>query len=100
MLCAVGMARPLHRFELFVLATLFVLVSLFQRPFGSVWGMTGSAFIGWALGAAGQVEHAITHSSGMNENDRHGLSFITFMGTAFALLILLCPVFSLGFQGD
>ena len=47
------MARPTHRFELFVVATIFVLLSLFQRPFGSVWGTTGSAFFGWALGAAG-----------------------------------------------
>lgn len=92
------MARPLHRFELFVLATLYVFVALFQRPGGSVWGTTGSAFIGWALGAAGMVEHPIVYS-GVNENDRHGLPFITFAGTGLSLLIILFPLFTLALQG-
>ena len=93
------MARPLHRFELFVMATLFVFLALSQRPFGSVWGTTGSAFFGWALSAAGLTEQPnIRSSTGMNDNDRHGLSFITFLGTGFSLLILIFPVFTLAFQ--
>lgn len=95
--------RPLHRFELFVLATTFVFLSLFQRPFGSVWASTGSAFFGWALGAAGLVESPSTAAAAAvaagNENDRHGSKVISFLGTGFALLILLLPVFSFALQG-
>lgn len=95
------MVRPLHRFELFVLATMFVFVALFQRPFGSVWGATGSAFFGWALGAAGNtmMERLPSYSPAGNGNDQHGSQVITFMGTASALLILLLPVFSFALHG-
>ena len=104
-LCAVGMARPLHRFELFVLATLFVFLSLFQRPHGSVWGVTGSAFFGWAFGAAGLMEgeqkktQAIASATGRNANDQHGNYIVSLFGTGLTLLILLLPVLRFGFNG-
>jgi hypothetical protein len=97
-LCAAGMARPLHRFELFSLATMLLLLSLFLRPYSSVFGTTGSAFFGWALGACGfveRVEHVMYPGNG---NDIKGFRAITFLGTGFAVMILSLPVLSLALR--
>lgn len=98
-LTAAGMARPLHRFELFGVATMLLLLSLFLRPYASVFGSTGSAFFGWALGACGLfVERAEPVKYPGNGNDLKGMQAISFLGTGFAVLILSLPVLSLAFR--
>jgi hypothetical protein len=102
-LCATGMVHPLHRFELFTMATCLVILSLFQRPYGSVFGCTGAAFFGWALGACGFVERRV----GMdainfpgNGNDLKSTPAVTLLGTGSAVLLLSLPVLNLAFRDD
>lgn len=97
-LCATGMARPRHRFELFSLATMLLLLSLFLRPYASVFGSTGSAFFGWALGACGFVERPELVKYPGNGNDLRGMRAITFLGTGSAVMILSFPVLSLALR--
>jgi hypothetical protein len=95
-LCAIGMAKPHYRFEAFVLASLLLLLSLFQRPYDSVLGTTGSAFFGWSLGAAGLVNKI--EPPKLNENDFKETKIGSFIGTGFFVLIVSLPFLSLTFR--
>jgi hypothetical protein len=103
-LCSTGMQRPQHRFELFLFASLLVLLSLLDRPYGSVMGCTGGAFFGWAMGANEQQTSAPLSSSvhahatvAPATTGKLPDNLTSFLGTGFAVGILLIPVLSLVF---
>lgn len=81
-LCCIGMARPLHRFELFVMASIVLIVSLLTRPYNSVWGCNGGAFLGWALGALQSPN-----------------KYVNLLGTGLAVFVVSFPVLNLFFLG-
>lgn len=94
-LCAVGMHRPGYRFELYIVCTLLLVLSLWQeRELGSVWGATAGAFCGWALGAAvGCAETAL------KEHPVPVQQWVTLLGTVMSMGIVTSPVVSLAFPG-
>lgn len=84
-LCAAGMARPSHRFELFCLAAVALIGAALVRPYDSCYGSLGGALMGWALGATGVLEVQTS-------------KLISLLGTAAAVAILVAPVLVVGLQ--
>jgi len=67
-LCQLGTVRPRRRFCCFLWAASLLVLSLLQRPLGSVWGATGAAFFGWSLAAA-ELEFYSSSAGGSDPRD-------------------------------
>ena len=51
-LCSVGIRCPERRFVLFLLAAVIMSMAYVAHPFGSIYGMVGSAFCGWGMASS------------------------------------------------
>lgn len=99
-LCMIGMIRPMYRFESFVMAASFVILSQIVRPYSSVYGTTMSALFGWSIASGGYYvggkQPGIIYAG--NHNDFRGMKSTTFMGTVCMVLLVSLPVLFLAFK--
>ena len=99
-LCMMGILRPMYRFELFLSAACFVIVSQLLRPYSSVYGTTMSALFGWSMASCGYIvpgnQPGVVYVG--NNNDLRGMKSTTFMGTAGMVLLVSIPVLFLAFK--
>lgn len=85
---AVGMHRPEERWRHFLTCILAVVLSWWEQPCNSVYGILGSTFFGWSLGAATRQSLATKGPSGLS-----------YTAIAAVLSIVLAPVLSIAFWG-
>ena len=87
-LTAAGMHRPEARWCHFLACILAVVLSWWEQPYNSVYGIVGATFFGWGLGAATRQSLATKGPSGLS-----------YGSIGVVLSIVLAPVLSIAFWG-
>lgn len=91
-LTSVGIHRPEERWRHFLLSILAVVLSWWEQPCNSVYGVLGATFFGWGLGAATRGTQSLAEKG-------HGPSSFSFASVGMVLSLVLAPVLSIAFLG-
>lgn len=91
-LTSVGIHRPEERWRFFLLCILAVVLSWWEQPCNSVFGVLGATFFGWGLGAATRGTQSLAVKG-------HGPSGLSYVGIAVVLVFVSAPLLSIAFLG-
>lgn len=91
-LTSVGIHRPQERWWHFLLCALAVVLSWWEQPCNSVYGVLGASFFGWGLGAATRGTQSLAEKG-------HSPSGLSYASVAVVLFMVLAPVLSIAFLG-
>ena len=91
-LTSIGIHRPEERWRYFALCILAVVLTWWEQPCNSVYGVLGATFWGWSLGV-------MTRSTQSLAEKGHGPSGLSFVGIGAVISIMLAPVLSIAFLG-
>lgn len=91
-LTSVGIHRPEERWRHFLLCAVAVALSWWEQPCNSVYGILGSTFFGWGLGAATRGTLSLAEKG-------HSPSGLSYASIGTVLFMVLAPVLSIAFLG-
>ena len=91
-LTSVGIHRPEERWRYFLLCVLAVVLSWWEQPCNSVYGVLGATFFGWGLGAATRGTQSLAAKG-------HSPSGLSYAGVSVVMILVLAPVLSIAFLG-